>query len=119
MTDPASIARHYLDTWNETDPERRRGLLGDHWTGDARYVDPLMRGEGATQISGLIGAVHERFPGFRFALVGEPTGHGEHVRFSWSLGPAGAEPPIQGSDVVELRQGQIAQVIGFLDQVPA
>ena len=119
MSDPLAIATRYLDTWNETDPQRRRRLLAESWTDDARYVDPLMSGNCAVQIDGLIGAVQERFPGFRFTAVGTPNGHGEHVRFSWSLGPAGGEPPIKGSDVVELRQGRIANVIGFLDQVPA
>lgn len=119
MSDPASIARRYLDTWNETDPERRRRLFAEHWTEDARYVDPLMSGRGAAQIDGLIAAVHARFPQFRFAALGAPDGHGDHVRFSWALGPAGAEAPIKGSDVVELSQGKIARVIGFLDQVPA
>jgi hypothetical protein len=119
MSDPTSVARKYLEAWNETDPRSRRRLIAEHWTGDARYVDPLMSARGAEQIDGLIAGVHDRFPGFRFELIGEPNGHGEHVRFSWSLGPAGAEPPIKGSDVVELQHGKIAQVIGFLDQVPA
>ena len=119
MSDPFAIATRYLDTWNEADPERRRRLLADTFSDDARYVDPLMRGGGAAEIDGLIGAVQARFPGFRFAVLGTPNGHGDHVRFSWSLGPADAEPPIKGSDVVELRHGKIANVIGFLDQVPA
>ena len=119
MSDPLAIATRYLDTWNETDPQRRRRLVAETFSDDARYVDPLMNGSGAAQIDGLIGAVHARFPGFRFAVVGTPNGHGEHVRFSWSLGPSGAEPPIKGSDVVELRDGKIAKVVGFLDQVPA
>ena len=119
MSDPLAIATRYLDTWNETDPERRRRRLAEGWTDDARYVDPLMSGRGAAEIDGLIGAVHARFPGFRFAVVGAPNGHGDHARFSWSLGPAGAEPPIEGSDVVALRDDKIADVIGFLDRVPA
>jgi hypothetical protein len=119
MTEPTSIAIQYLQAWNETDPDRRARLLREHWADDARYVDPLMRGEGLQQIDALIAGVHARFPGFRFALAGAPDGHGEHVRFSWSLGPAGSEPPIAGSDVVELRDGRIARVVGFLDRVPA
>ena len=119
MQDPTTVARNYLKAWNETDAARRARLLEEGWSADAHYVDPLMSGQGAQQIGRLIGGVHERFPGFRFNLLGEPNGHGDHVRFSWSLGPAGAEPPIKGSDVVELQNGRIARVIGFLDQVPA
>jgi len=119
MSDATTIATTYLQAWNEADASRRTALLCDRWTADASYVDPLMSGEGPTQIGALIGAVHERFPGFRFSLIGTPDGHGEHVRFSWSLGPDGTEPPIKGSDVVSLQGGRIRRVIGFLDQVPA
>jgi len=119
MSDPKSVATCYLDAWNEGVADRRARLLREHWTDDARYVDPLMRGDGLQQIDALMAAVHERFPGFRFALANGADGHGDHVRFSWSLGPAGSEPPIAGSDVVELRDGRIARVIGFLDRVPA
>src|SRR5580698_1673176 len=87
MTDAAKIADAYIALWNETDPQRRRALIGEAWAEDARYVDPIMSGEGRDQIDGLIAAVHERFPGFRFALIGQPDGHGDHVRFSWGLGP--------------------------------
>jgi len=28
-------------------------------------------------------------------------------------------PPIEGSDTVQLHQGRIAQVVGFIDKAPA
>lgn len=114
-----AIAQSYIEAWNQTDGERRQTLLDQHWAPDASYADPLMRGDGLVQITGLIGAVHQRFPGFRFALLGTPEGHGEFVRFRWSLGPAGIEPPVEGSDVLLLRDGRIRQVIGFIDKAPA
>ena len=119
MSDPAAIAHAYLDTWNETDAQRRRSLLRRHWTNDACYADPLMRGEGEERVDVLVAAVQQRFPGFRFRLIGTPTGHGEYVRLAWSLGPQGGEPPIEGSDVVVLQDGRIRQVIGFIDRAPA
>jgi len=119
MSDATRIATTYIDTWNAADEAQRRRLFQQHWTDDATYVDPLMRGAGAQQISGLVGAVHERFPGFRFALTGTPNGHGDYVRLSWSLGPDGRDAPIEGSDVVQLRDGKIAGVVGFIDNAPA
>ena len=119
MTDAAAIARHYIDTWNEPDEARRRALLARHWSEDAGYVDPLMHADGTVQVAGLVAAVQQRFPGFRFALTGTPDGHGEFVRLSWSLGPEGGAAPIEGSDVVELRDGRIGRVIGFIDRAPA
>ena len=116
---PAAVADAYLAAWNEADPTRRAALLTEGWAEDARYVDPLMAGDGRERIGELIGAVHARFPGFRFERLGAAEGYADHVRFAWSLGPAGEEPPIKGSDVVELDGGRIRRVIGFLDQVPA
>jgi hypothetical protein len=66
----------------------------------------------------IIGAVHDRFPGFRFTLLGTPDGHGRWVRFSWGLGPDGAPTVIEGSDVVEVEDNRVKTVIGFLDKVP-
>lgn len=119
MSDPATIAKCYIATWNETDPARRRALLAATWTENATYVDPLMRGEGHDQIDGLIAAVQQRFPDFRFALTGDADGYGDHVRFSWQLGPEGSDGPIKGTDFVMLDNGRLRRDSGFLDQVPA
>ncbi|MBX3658008.1 MAG: nuclear transport factor 2 family protein [Ramlibacter sp.] len=119
MSDPLSIAQAYIATWNATDPAQRRALLDRHWSADACYADPMMNATSAEGIGALVAAVHQRFEGFRFTLLGTPDGHGEFVRLAWSLGPDGAPPPVKGSDVVVLREGRIRQVIGFIDQAPA
>ncbi|HET7414048.1 MAG TPA: nuclear transport factor 2 family protein [Pararhizobium sp.] len=119
MTDAAKIADCYIALWNEADKLIRMEMLKENWSEDATYVDPLMAGAGHAQISELVGGVQQRFPDFRFSLLGEPNGYDGHVRFSWSLGPAGADAPIKGSDVVTLERGRLKAVIGFLDQVPA
>ena len=119
MKEPQAIAQAYLETWNETDAQRRSALLRQHWTTQASYVDPLMQGSGEAGIAGLVGAVHQRFPGFRFTQIGTPDGHGDYVRLSWALGPEGQQPPIEGSDVVIVKDGRIDRVIGFIDRAPA
>lgn len=118
MSDAQQIANRYIAAWNETDADRRATLLRQDWTGDALYVDPMGRAVGPDDIGSMIAAVQQRFPGFRFALLRPADGHGDHVRFSWSLGPAGMEAPIEGSDVLVLESGRIARVIGFLDKLP-
>ncbi len=78
-----------------------------------------MQASGLEQISALVDAVHQRYPGFRFGLAGNADAHGEYLRFSWTLGPGGAEDLIQGTDFVELSGGKLKSVTGFLDKVPA
>jgi len=119
MSDFQTIAENYIRLWNETESSRRERLLADSWLREATYIDPLANVSGHEQINALVGSVQQRFPGFKFTLSRVPDGHGDHLRFGWSLGPAGAEPPIEGSDVVTVRNGRIASVIGFLDKVPA
>ena len=120
MTDAASIAARYIELWNERNPQRRREMLAANWTPSARYVDPLMAGDGHDGIDALIAGVQQRFPDFRFGLVGTPDSVGDRVRFSWGLGPDGsADSPILGTDFATLDGGKIGAVTGFLDRVPA
>lgn len=117
-TNAAIIALSYLDTWNAADPQQRRALLESAWSEEPRYVDPMMSGAGREQIDGLISAVQNRFPEWKFSLLGTPDLHGSYLRFSWSLGPAGADGPVKGTDFVVLEDGRIKDVTGFLDQIP-
>lgn len=119
MNDASTIAETYIALWNEADATVRMGLLDRYWSEDATYVDPIMSGAGHAQVNALIAGVHERFPDFRFSLIGTPDGYDSHVRFAWGLGPEGADAPIKGSDVVRIEDGRLKAVIGFLDQVPA
>jgi hypothetical protein len=119
MPEAQKIAEQYIKLWNETDDANRQRLLQSGWTDNAHYVDPLTKASGPREISAMIGGVQQRFPGFKFTLNGAPNGHNGHVRFSWNFGPPDADPPIEGSDVLTLTDGRIAQVIGFLDRVPA
>lgn len=115
MNNPDDIANLYLATWNAPDEAQRHSLLGG-WAENARYVDPLMRGEGREGISAMIAAARLQFPGHGFALTGPVDGHGGNIRFSWALSPESGEPVARGTDFVRVdSQGRIAEVVGFLD----
>ncbi len=120
MTDVKQVAHRYIELWNERTPHRRREMLAANWTFDAKYVDPMMSGDGHDGVDALISGVQQKFPDFKFTLIGEPNGFGEHLRFSWGLGPVGAaDSPIKGTDFAVLSQdGRIRSITGFLDQVP-
>ncbi len=118
-TDTTDLAQRYIALWNESDERRRIDAVAALWTHDAQFVDPVMKGEGREQIARLIAAAHQRFEGLRFALNGPPDGHGDHLRFSWRLGPEGADSLVEGTDFATLRDGRFERVVGFFDKVPA
>ena len=118
MTDINVIARRYIELWNEKMPSRRREMLSEDWTADARYIDPVMSGDGHDGVDALIAGVQQRFPDFKFTLIGEPNGYGDQLRFQWGLGPDGVDSPIKGTDFAVLKEGRIRSITGFLDQVP-
>ena len=113
------IAERYLAAWNEKDAAKRRSLVDELWAPDGSYTDPLADAHGRAEIDGLIGAVQDQFPDFVFTLGGPVDAHHDQARFTWHLGPAGAEPVVIGFDVAVLNGGgQIRSVYGFLDKVP-
>jgi len=115
----SDLIDRYLACWNATDADVRRNLLREHWTGDATYVDPMVDVAGRDALNATIEAVHNQFPGFVFTPAGPLDAHHDVARFSWGLGPEGAEPLIVGFDVVTTDgAGRISAVIGFLDRVP-
>lgn len=113
------LAVAYIEAWNETDAGQRRRLIEKAFDASVSYVDPIMKGDGHDGIDALIATVHQRFPGFRFTLMDGVDGHGDNIRFSWELGPAGVEAPIQGTDFATIAGGRLQSVTGFLDRVPA
>jgi hypothetical protein len=78
-----------------------------------------MRGTGRGEIDALIAGVQQRFPGFRFGLIGPADGFGDRLRFSWSLGPDADPDMIQGTDFAVFEGGRFKTITGFLDKVPA
>ena len=119
MEHPDTLARRYLEAWNETDAGRRRVLVERGFTEAARYLDPMMGAEGQAGIDAMIAAVQERFPGHRFRLAGCPDGHNDCLRFSWEMGPEGGAVLVAGTDMaVVAPDGRLASVTGFIDRAP-
>lgn len=120
MFEPKMITDKYLAVWNEENGSHRRALLAEGWAECARYVDPLMSGQGREAIATMIEGARGQFAGHRFELVGTPDGHGEHVRFSWTLVASNGPAIGSGTDFVRLdERGRIAEVVGFLNGVAA
>ncbi|MEV4639481.1 nuclear transport factor 2 family protein [Actinoplanes sp. NPDC049548] len=120
MSDFDTLVTRYLHAWNQTDPAERRATIDEVFAADVRYVDPLAAVEGREALDGLIGAVQQQFPGLTFSPGATADAHHDQGRFTWHLGPDGADPIVVGFDVVELdADGRIRTVLGFLDKIPA
>ncbi len=116
MQDPHTTVHTYIAMWNETDPQRRRELVGKVVTDDASYLDPLMAGNGADEISAMIAGAQEQFPAHRFELVSGPDAHHDRLRFTWSLAPLSGDPVAVGVDFATVADdGRMRAITGFLE----
>ena len=114
------VIERYIASWNQTEPQLRRKLVDEVWAQDATYIDPLAEAHGRDAIDATIAAVQAQFPGLTFTLLDSVDTHHRQARFTWGLGPDGAEPLVVGFDVaVADSEGQLTSVLGFLDKVPA
>ncbi len=117
MINPDLLASEYLALWNDPDATSRDQRLANAWTQGARYADPIMASEGWGGISAMIAGVRAQLPGHTFTLRGEPDGHGSFARFSWTLSGEDGRLIATGTDIIRTTQdGQIEEVIGFLDK---
>ncbi|MFD4506804.1 nuclear transport factor 2 family protein [Streptomyces sp. NPDC058457] len=116
-----TAAARYFEAWNATDPGTLGKAVAEAWAPEGRYTDPLADVAGHAQITAVIAAAHEQFPGFVFRPLGAVDGHHDTARFGWELvNEADDSAPVAGFDVVTLSQdGRILRVLGFLDRIPA
>jgi len=113
------VIERYIACWNQTDPGLRRKLIDEVWAPGASYTDPLGEAAGHDAIDAMIAGAQQQFPGFSFTLLGPVDSHHRQGRFTWGLGPDGAEPVVIGFDVaVTGDDGRLTRVLGFLDKVP-
>jgi hypothetical protein len=116
MSDIDAVVSTYIAMWNEADPQRRRELVARTVTDDARYLDPLMDGEGIDGISSMIAGAQQQFAGHRFELISGPDAHHDRVRFSWSLSANGGAAVAVGTDFATIaRDGRMGSITGFLE----
>ena len=120
MTNPTELIERYFAMWNETDAGRRRELIARTWTEDARYIDPMLEGEGQGGIDAMVAAVHARFPGYRFRRTSDIDLHHDSVRFAWALAPEDGPDFADGVDFgVVAQDGRLRAITGFIDRAPA
>jgi hypothetical protein len=114
----AELIDRYIALWNEADAARRRDLIARTFTEKATYLDPVLEGNGADGIDAMVGAVHEKYPGYRFARTSDVDAHHDRARFSWELAPEAGPALVKGIDFATLSaDGRLQAVTGFFTEV--
>ena len=110
----------YFAMWNEDDPARRRQIIAETWTPDARYIEQLMAVEGYEGLDQGVAGLQAQFPGHELRPAGRVETHHDRVRWSWELaGPDGGAPLAGGTNVGVLApDGRLREVTGFFDFAP-
>ncbi len=119
MSDIVSLLKRNLAVFAESDPARRRAMIGDSYTEDCVFYDPnggVFRGRDEIhRIAGVIRATH---PDFRYQPIAEPDVSGNAGRIQWVEGRPGQAPAVAGTDFIVTREGRIAAIYLFFDKVP-
>ncbi|MDB5040743.1 MAG: isomerase [Candidatus Eremiobacteraeota bacterium] len=120
MNATETLVHRYIQSWNETDPTRRRALIEQVYTADALFTDPLVSAEGWDAIDRAVAGAQQKLGGMAITLAGPIDAHHDAARFTWHAGMPGlSEPVVVGFDVAVAENGRLRAVIGFFDKVPA
>lgn len=119
MSDLTATVDTYLSAWNETDPDRRAGLVEQVWAADGALVDPPAAAEGHAGISELHGVLQAQFPGHTFRRSSAVDAHHDRFRVGWELvGPDGTVA-LAGLDVGQVTEdGRLRGITGFFGPLP-
>jgi hypothetical protein len=113
------LLRNLDDVFGQIDPLRRRAAIDDIFHEDAVFYDPnggIYRGrDEIDRIAGVIKATH---PDFQYQLLSPPEEMGDGGRVRWVEGSPGKPPSVAGTDFIIARDGKIAAVYLFFDELP-
>lgn len=113
------LLRNLHDVFGEGDPARRRAAVAEIFHEDAVFHDPnagVFRGrDEIDRIAGVIKATH---PEFQYQPISAPEEVGDGGRVRWVSGVPGEAPTYAGTDFLIAREGKIAAVYLFFDELP-
>ncbi|HEV2461717.1 MAG TPA: nuclear transport factor 2 family protein [Ktedonobacterales bacterium] len=113
------LTRNLHDVFGENDPARRRAAIDELFTDDGVFYEPsgaVYRGRDA--IDRIAGAIKATHPDFRYQPIAGPEEVGDGGRIQWVEGRPGEVPAHAGTDFIIARDGRIAAVYLFFDELP-
>jgi hypothetical protein len=112
------LVRNLSDVFGENDPARRHVAIEELWAEDGVFYDPNSGAHrGRDAIDRVAGAIKATHPDFRYQPIAEPEELGNAGRVRWVAGRPGEAPAYAGTDFLIARDGRIAAVYLFFDQL--
>jgi len=113
------LLRNLSDVFAEIDPVRRRKAIDEIWHEDGVFYDPNSGPHrGRDEIDRIAGKVKATHPDFRYQPISAPEEIGDAGRVRWVSGTPGKPPEYAGTDFLVARDGKIAAVYMFFDELP-
>ena len=114
------LTRNLQDVFGEIDPARRRAAIDEIFAEDCVFYDPN-RGvhRGRDEIDRIAGAIKATHPDFQYQPISEPEELGNGGRVKWVAGRPGEAPVYAGTDFIIARDGRIAAIYLFFDELPS
>ena len=113
------LTRNLQDVFGENDPVRRRAAIDELWIEDGVFYDPKTAvHRGRDEIDRVAGAVKATHPDFRYLPIAKPEELGDGGRVKWVSGRPGEAPAYAGTDFIIARDGRIAALYLFFDELP-
>lgn len=113
------LTRNLAEVFGENDAASRRAALDEIWHEDGVFYDPnkgVYRGR--QEIDRIAGEIKATHPDFRYQPIAEPEESGNGGRVRWVSGRPGEAPAYAGTDFIIARDGRIAALYLFFDELP-
>ena len=112
------LIRNLRDVFGENDPARRRAAIDEIFTEDGVFYEPKGVYRGRDEIDRVAGAIKATHPDFQYQPIAQPEELGNGGRVRWVSGRPGEAPAYAGTDFIISRDGRIAALYLFFDQLP-
>lgn len=113
------LLRNLDDVFGEIDPVRRRAAIDEIFHEDAVFHEPNGIYRGRDEIHRVAGAIKATHPDFRYQPLSPPEAVGNGGRVRWVSGTPGRPPTYAGTDFIITREGKIAAIYLFFDDLPS
>ena len=120
LTTSTLLLRNLSDVFGEIDPVRRRKALDELWHEDGVFYDPYSGPHrGRDEIDRIADKVKATHPSYQYQPIAAPEEIGDGGRVRWVSGTPGKPPEYAGTDFIVARNGKIAALYMFLDELPS